>query len=271
MLARAMLLLLTAFWVTMNVLLWRAEYGGGPALGSTVPARVVWDKILTAPDSSSLTIFRRGKRIGFCHWLTSVGQDLAKMSSADTPPEGMVRKIQNYRLELNGNVLVSDPRDRLRFDSHLDLGKDRNWKEFQARLNLHADSWEVRSAEAEQTVHFNWHDDTQKFSRVFRFAELENPEALVQEFGGPFATAALGGLGLGRGPDNRPVLGNGGVGWEARYESIKLGHASIRLYRLQMTLLDHFAVVIFVSRVGEILRVELPGEIVLANDQLGSN
>jgi hypothetical protein len=59
--------------------------------------------------------------------------------------------------------------------------------------------------------------------------------------------------------------------WEARYESVKLGHASIRAYRLRLNLLDHFAAVIFVSRVGEILRVELPGGIVLANDQLGSN
>jgi hypothetical protein len=270
MLARAMLVVLAAFWVTMNVLLWRAEYGKGPALGSSVPVQVVWQKILTAPDSSSLTIFSRGKKVGFCHWITSVGEDLAKMRATEAPPEGMVRQIQSYRLELNGNVMMSAATDRLRFDSHLNLGKDRQWKEFAVRVNWHTDSWEVRSVAAENDLHFNWQDDGEKYSRVLRFAELEHPETLLQEFGGPFAVAALGNLGLGENPSHRALTG-GEVRWEARYESVKLGHASIRAYRLQLNLLDHFAAVVFVSRVGEILRVELPDGIVLANDQLGSN
>jgi hypothetical protein len=270
MLARAMLVVLAAFWVTMNVLLWRSEYGKVPSLGSRVPARIVWDKILTAPDSSSLTIFRRGKKLGFCHWISSVSEDLTKMSGTEAPPEGMVPQIQNYRLELNGNVVVSDAADRLRFDSHINLGKNRQWKEFAMRLNWHTDNWEVRSVAAENALHFNWQEDGQKFSRVFRFAELEHPEALLQEFGGPFAVAALGGLGLGEKSGGRVLTGSE-LRWEARYESIKLGHASIRAYRLQLNLLDHFAAVVFVSRVGEILRVELPDEIVLTNDQLGSN
>jgi hypothetical protein len=265
-----MLVVLAAFWVTMNVLLWRAEYGKGPALGSSVPAQVVWEKILTAPDSSSLTIFRHGKKAGFCHWITSVGEDLAKMSAAEAPPEGMVRQIQSYRLELNGNVMVSDAAHRLRFDSHLNLGKDRQWKEFAVRVNWHTDSWEARSVAADKDLHFNWQDDGEKFSRVFQFAELEHPETLLQEFGGPFAAAALGNLGLSEN-SRHPALTASQLRWEARYESVKLGHASIRAYRLRLNLLDHFAAVIFVSRVGEILRVELPGGIILANDQLGSN
>src|SRR5579864_5555149 len=100
MVTRISLVALTAFWLTMNVLLWRAEYGGRPGMGSSVPVHVVWEKILTAPDSSSLTVFRQGKKIGFCHWITSVGEDLSKLSSNDMPPEGMVPKIVNYRLEL---------------------------------------------------------------------------------------------------------------------------------------------------------------------------
>jgi hypothetical protein len=35
--------------------------------------------------------------------------------------------------------------------------------------------------------------------------------------------------------------------------------------------LDRFNIVVFVSRAGEILRVELPEGITLANDQLGGN
>jgi hypothetical protein len=269
MLARATLVVLTAFWITMNVLLWRAEYGGTPALGSTVPPHVVWDKILTAPDSSSLTIFHKGKKIGFCHWITSVGEDLAKMSTGETPPEGMVPKIAGYRLELNGNVMLSDV-DRLRFDSHLNLGKDRNWEDFNVRLGLRPSSWEVQSTNAEQSVRFSWQDDTQKFNRIIKFSELDNPEALLQEFFGPLGAGVLGGLDLRPAP-NGSGLRSLAVNWEARNDSAKLGHSSIRAYRLQARLLDRFAVVLFVSRVGEILRAELPDGIVLTNDQLGGN
>ena len=270
MFARALLVVLTAFWLTMNVLLWRAEYGGRPGLGSTVPVRVVWEKILTAPDSSSLTIFHKGKKIGFCHWITSVGEDLAKMSASETPPEGMVRRIVNYHLELDGDLTLADVGDRLRFDSHLNLGSDRQWQELDLRLNLRPSSWEVRSLAAEQTVRVSWQDEAQKFNRVLSFTELENPGALLQEFGGPFAAGLLAGVGLTATPDGA-ALQTLGLQWEARHESIKLGHSPIKTYRLQARLLDRFAVVVFVSRVGEILRVELPDGIVLANDQLGGN
>lgn len=268
MLARATLVVLTAFWLVMNVLLWRAEYGKTAALGSAVPAEVVWDKILTAPDSSSLTIFHKGKKIGFCHWTTSVGEDLGKMSSSDVPPEGMVRKIAGYRLELNGNVMVSET-DRLRFDSHLDYGTARNWRDFEVRLGVRPSSWEVRSTAAEQTVHFSWHDETQTFNRVIPFSELDHPDALLQEFVGPLGPGLLAGLGLPLASDNSRARFM--LHWEARNDRAKFGHSSIRVYRLQANLLDRFGVVVFVSRVGEILRVELPDGIVLTNDQLGGN
>ncbi|HYG35772.1 MAG TPA: hypothetical protein VEC99_13360, partial [Clostridia bacterium] len=87
-----MLTCATLFWVTMNVLLWRAEYGNHATTGSAIPAHVVWEKILTAPDSSSLTILHNGKKIGFCHWLTSIGEDLSKMKPDDAAPEGMVER-----------------------------------------------------------------------------------------------------------------------------------------------------------------------------------
>jgi hypothetical protein len=215
MMPRALLLVLTAFWVTMNVLLWRAEYGGRPGLGSTVPAHVVWEKMLTAPDSSSLTIFHRGKKIGFCHWITSVGEDLAKLSAGEASPEGMVRRIVNYRLELDGNVLLDGAADRLRFDSHLSLGGDRKWQEFELRLNLRPSSWEVRSAAAEQTVRLSWQEDDQIFKRVFKFSEFQNPEGLLREFGGPVAAGILGGFGFASAQD-ATAQGAFGLQWEAR-------------------------------------------------------
>lgn len=116
----------------------------------------------------------------------------------------------------------------------------------------------------------SWQEDSQKFNRTFKFSELEHPDALLQEFAGPVAAGLLAGLGL-------PSTQSGTVQtplnlqWEARLESVKLGHSAVRAYRLQARLLDRFSAVVFVSRVGELLRVELPDGIVLTNDQLGGN
>ncbi len=196
MFSRVIFVALTGFWVTMNVLLWRAEYGRKAALGTSVPARVVWEKILTSPDSSSLTIWRNGKKIGFCHWITSVSEDLSRVSANEEPPEGMVQDIVNYRLELGGNVVLSEPNDRLRFDSHLTLGRKKQWQAFDLRLTMRPNTWEIRSTATERKVRLSWQDDTEDFSRSFAFSELEHPEAIVKELGGPMAEAIVTGSGL---------------------------------------------------------------------------
>jgi hypothetical protein len=268
MLSRITLVLLAGFWLTMNVLLWRAEYGRKASLGTTIPARVVWEKILTSPDSSSLTIWRHGKKIGFCHWITSVSEDLSRMSSADSSPEGMVRDIVNYRLELEGNVLVSDSNDRLRFDTHLTLGKNEQWQQFDLRLTLRPNTWQIGSTAAERAVKLTWQEGAESLSRSFTFAELEHPQALVQEFGGPVAEALLSGSGLWSSATNHAAVA---LRWEARHESIRLGHSPVEVYRLETHLLDRFDLVVFISRAGEILRAELPQDVILVNDQLGGN
>ena len=52
MIPRLTFLGLAGFWLAMNFFLWRAEYGsrGGD---TPVPAELVWQKILSAPDASS--------------------------------------------------------------------------------------------------------------------------------------------------------------------------------------------------------------------------
>ena len=60
--------LIALFWIVMNTLLWRAEFGGGREFGSAVSPEVVWQKILTAPDDSTLEISLKEKKIGYCRW-----------------------------------------------------------------------------------------------------------------------------------------------------------------------------------------------------------
>ena len=70
---RLTFLAIILFWGTMNVLLWRTEYGslGGD---TPVPFALVWRKILTAPDASSLSVYQNRERMGYCEFSTSVGQ-----------------------------------------------------------------------------------------------------------------------------------------------------------------------------------------------------
>ncbi len=62
--SRIAFLCVTLFWVAMNLLLWRSEFGSRDALGTPVPVELVWRKVLTAPDHSALQIRRDGTTIG---------------------------------------------------------------------------------------------------------------------------------------------------------------------------------------------------------------
>ena len=63
-------------------LLWRSEFGNRHPFGASLPAEGVWQKVLTAPDNSFLSIRHHGKKVGTCHWSPSVGQDRAARHGA---------------------------------------------------------------------------------------------------------------------------------------------------------------------------------------------
>src|SRR2546425_1119760 len=121
----------TIFFVSMNFLLWRSEFGGHGQLGGSVPVQTVLEKILTAPDNSRLEIRHHGVKIGNCRWSASVGDDRAtgKRMSEEPVEEGMVEAIARYTLELDGNTSL-DNLLRLRFNFILVLSTNRSWQEF---------------------------------------------------------------------------------------------------------------------------------------------
>jgi hypothetical protein len=264
---RLALILITCFWVVMNLLLWRAEYGNRDQLASSVPASVVWQKMLTAPDSSSLSIFHHGKKIGFCHWMTSVGEELSNAKEEDEPPEGMVARLTGYRIQIEGNLALAGSANRARFDGGLRLSTNQLWQDFNLRLNLRPVVWEIRSVAAEQKLHLKAIEGDASDERIFKFSDLQNPAALLQDLGGPLALGIFENLRLGAHASSTPAPGLG-LKWDAIRDSMHVRHASVRAYRLSTRLLDRYRIVIFVSRVGEILRVELPDDVVLTNDLL---
>jgi len=266
--ARVAFLLILAFWLTMNVLLWRAEYGTRDASASTVPVEVVWRKMLTAPDSSPLRILQHGRNLGFCHWITSVSEDLARVG-ADAPPEGMVQRVSGYRAQLEGSVAFEGLPGRLRFDGALTLNADNTWRDFEARLSLRPTVWEIRSRAAEQALVLKVEDDGGVFERRFAFADLQNPDAVLRELTDPITYALLNTMGLSARSLKVKTVSSG-LRWTARDDWMPFGHSRVRVYRLEARWLERYQVAAIISRVGEVLRLELPDGLVLENDRLTS-
>jgi len=255
MLSRLTFLGIVVFFVAMNVILWRAEYG---ALGgdTPVPFELVWRKILTAPDASSLSVYQGRERMGYAEFSTSVGQSMAALDEDKLPPEGLVKKA-GYQVHLAGNVALGDFTNRLKFDGRVLFDSTRKWKEFNLKITSRLAVVELHSVETNQTVHVKIGGEALALERDFTFADLQSPNTLVRAFAGNFADALLGPMEL---PDLIPADAAQNVSWDARRTRVRIGTEAVPVYRLETTALGH-TVVVDVSTLGEILRVELPGDI----------
>ena len=271
MFSRITLFMLATFWLTMTYLLWRSEYVGHNQVGTSIPVELVWRKILTAPDNSSLEIMHEGKKVGYCRLASNLGQDLAmgRFLSDGLPPTGSAESLRGYRLDLEGNVAFNDVPGHLRFDFEIKLDTNQVWQEFDMQIRLKPSRWQVHSRASEQSIHLLTDDGLERTSteQVFKFSDLQNPQMLMQDFDLPAPLGLLGAMGaIPHAPGKAPVVL--GLNWKARNDWITIGHTSVRAYRLEATLFDRYRMLIIVSRVGEILRVELPDDWKLVNDQL---
>jgi hypothetical protein len=260
--------LIALFWLVMNALLWRAEFGGGNEAASSVSTDVVWQKILTAPDDSTLEIILNGKRVGYCRWVANVGEELAtgKIANEDYVPEGMIRQLGHYTIDLEGNVLLGEPATRTRFNLHLQFGTNHVWHLLTLRVASRPSAWEIRTAAQEETLSLKYEDLSSQWSRTFTYDELRHPRRWLDEFAGTLPLALLG---TATGLESELNLSLG-LQWVARNDWLNIGHAQVRVYRLRARLLDRFKIEVVVSRVGEILRVELPNGLLLVNEALSN-
>jgi hypothetical protein len=270
MFTRITLLLSATFWLTMNYFLWRSEYGGPDHQGSPVPTEVVWRKILTSPDNSSLDILHHGKKVGYAQWAVSERSEPAGGSNDAGGPaaSGRAGTPSGYRLSLEGSVAPDTGVERIHLDLNVLLTADRKWQELDLRVNQRENVLAIRTRAAERIVHLSTENGGEKLERVLTFDELQNPRALADAFDVPVPAELLA-------IPDWPSDAQAGVSplraldWRAGSDRINIGHTSARAYRLQTRVLDRWQIVILVSPVGEILRVELPDEWVLASDETG--
>src|ERR1039458_1745157 len=146
MIPRVTFLSITAFWVAMNVLLWRLEYGsrGG---GIPVPVDLVWRKVLTAPDASSLTVYQDGQKTGFCVFSTSVEQAMAALDEDKLPPEGIIMRA-GYQIRFEGNGSIGEFTNRVPFNGRVQFLSNRAWRELNLKLSSRAGVVDIHSVAA---------------------------------------------------------------------------------------------------------------------------
>jgi hypothetical protein len=250
----------------MNLLLWQAEYGlrGN---GMPVPVDLVWRKILTAPDISSLTVYQNGQRTGFCQFSTSVEQAMAALDEDNLPPDGIVAHA-GYQLRFDGNISLGEFTNRFTFDGRIQFSSRRNWRELNLKLSAHGTAVEIHSVATNQTVHLKITGEGAVIERDFTFAELQNPNSLLHTLAGEWGGGLLGDLDLPVVPQTTADLAQS-LRWEAHHDRLRIGREPVSAYRLETRVFDH-PIVIYVSTLGEILRVELPGGMTAVLDQWGN-
>jgi len=255
MTSRLTFLGIVMFWVVMNVFLWRTEYGarGGD---TPVPFELVWRKILTAPDASSLSVYQNRERMGYAEFSTSVGQSMAALDEDKPPPEGLVKRA-GYQVHLAGNVALGDFTNRLKFDGRVIFNALRKWQEFNLKITSRYAVVELHSIATNENVHVKINGEALAMERDFTFTELQNPSTIVRAFVGNFADALLGTMDV---SDLLPDAGSQQLIWEARRSRVKIGTEAVPVYRLETTALGR-TITVDVSTLGEVLRVELPGNI----------
>jgi hypothetical protein len=264
--------LITLFWLTMNALLWRAEFSDKDA-GVATPVALIWQKILTSPDDSGMAVTHGGERVGYLRWAPNIGEETAtgKTANENTDIEGRVKKLTGYTLHADGNFLLPEGSGRVRFSFDASFGADDQWKEWNFRSVQRPNLWNVSANREKQTINISLGERGDGFKQTFHFSDFQNPGKLLENLGVadslPLLTAALPSLGALPGATNSPGVALG-LNWEGRQDWLKMGHSRVKVYQLRARLLDKYEILVVISRVGEILRVELPGEMTLVNEAL---
>lgn len=244
----------------MNGLLWRAEFGsrGGD---TEVPAVLVWRKVLTAPDASSLSVYQNGDRMGYCEVSTSLGQQMASVDVDKPPPEGLAKQA-GYQIHFAGNISFGDFTNRLKFDGTVQYATPRQWRELRLRVTSRLSAVDIYSQATNQSLHFRISNEGVVLERDLKFADLHNPASILRTFLDDFGGGLLNFIEL----PELPPAGGQGVEWQAVRTRMKVGTETLPVYRVETFALG-YKVRIFISTLGEVLRVELPGDIVARIDQ----
>jgi hypothetical protein len=163
-----------------------------------------------------------------------------------------------------GNVALGDFTNRLKFDGRLLFDHAHRWQELNLKITSRLAVIEIHSLATNQTAHVRFSNDgTPVLERDIPFDDLQDPDSIVRALAGNLAGEVLGAFDMAEVlPDTAPQK----MEWDARRTRVKIGTEAVPVYRLETTVLGH-PITVDVSTLGEILRVELPGDITARIDE----
>ena len=254
------------FWVLMNGLLWQAEWGERFASGSDLSPTLIWQKMLDSPDSSVLSIRHQGKTIGSLEWHPSILEASRSHSTNNSAAtiEGMVSAPTGHQLRVSARFFGSGtPIDRLMVLGNVEFSPSNLWQKINLRVDQRPKSWEIETESGSDRIRMTYEEGRRRLEQTF---ETRNRAAL-QLMLAPYLTALPSGLI----PENalaHPENLTRAVTIEARSDWMQMGRSRIRVYRLTARLPGQLEVTAFISRAGELLKIQLPDRLQLVNDAI---
>ena len=260
------------FWITMSFLLWRAEYGDA-GRGSKVSLPVVIEKIFNAPDASNLQVFNNDQSIGFIRW--EIIPDEVYFRGTNQPI-GRVESIDGYTLSVDSRLQLEQLKSKVRLSLRTGLDADLNWQSLYATIGSRQDLWEFQSHVTNQVLKVKHKGSLGEWERSASFEQFNDPIKMLNQFAGPTLGALIQkilpkDISVDSGKLKNQVDAVSiklGLEWQAFNDFMRLGNTKVRIYRMEAKLPGERAIIIRVSRVGEILQVEFPGKLVIDNENI---
>lgn len=262
MTARIALVTTALFWLVMNGLLWQSEWGDRFTADSGIDPGLVWRKLLDAPDSSTLTIRHQGRPLGTLEWHPSV----LETPRGDTTPaiEGMVSTPAGHHLRVSLRFSGEDnPLNRVMVLGNIDLSPSNTLDRLQVRVDQRPRSWEILTEGGSDRVRVVSEEGRRRFEQSFETRNL----AALQVMAAPYLAALPAGMVP---PEtwNRPESIARSVTVEARSDWMQVGRSRVKVHRVTARLPGKLEATAFISRAGELLKVQLPDRLQLVNEAI---
>jgi len=268
---RVILFILFTFWAFMSYRLWQVEYAG-KNLGAAVDIQVVWEKILNAQDKAELQIVneRSGELLGAFEWEPLVVKD----SSEGTSVEGMVNKVKKYTLEISrGRLYAANAVEDVICDFQLSLSPFPNQRWTSLELGFEREFNDIRyefGAIAHSTndyMNISVDIGDIKQETQIPYVDLRNPSKLAGaglKLAGVPDLAANGAALLIKNFLKSKDLQIQQLNFEinlprqAHIDLLPGVRSRIKVYRIDVPVVEDMLIQVYINTLGEILRVEIP-------------
>jgi hypothetical protein len=158
---------------------------------------------------------------------------------------------------------MGDFTNRIKFDGYIQFAKIRQWQELHLKVSTREGMVILNSVATNQTVNLKIASQGALMEHDIPFSDFQKPDALARTLLGHFADALLNLVDL---PDFSDLSASAAPEWTARRTRVKIGRETMPVYRLQSEFLGR-TVTVDVSTLGEVLRVELPGNFTARIDE----